>query len=118
MFRPQARHRGRDVAAPEAEGCRDPQMSGHRSRRARQHVADAIELGEDAGAAFGQKPAFRGELQAAAGAVEQTHADTPLERGQALCDRRRADIERAGSGGQRYGAADHLEEFQIVGVQH
>ena len=107
----------RYMAPPEAERCRNPQVTTDDIVPHPQCVRDVIELFQHGPRAVEQQPPLFGEPQVPRTAIDQATMETRLDLAQVLCDRGSRDIERTRGGCERGRARDDQKEPQIRGVQ-
>ena len=93
-------------------------MAGDDAAARRELLAEVRELVADRLAARGEQLPLVGEREAPPRALDEPHADAPLQLLQPLRHRRRCDVERARGRRERVGARDGAEEAKVAGSQH
>ena len=106
------------MAAPEAEGGVDAEQAAGRFAAAAQGAFEGVQVLQDLFAAVEVAAAFRGQADAARGAIEEAHAEALLQRGEAAADAGGGDAQRLGRGGQGGLARQQAEEGEVGQIVH
>ena len=107
-----------DVSATETQRRVDPNQAFGCGPTVVDQLLDLIDLRQDPGGVGKQQLTFRGQAHGARGAIDQADAQSSLQRGETLADRRRRDTQFPCGRGETAFIGQEIEKRQIEGLAH